>query len=534
MLSRLTLRRFPPRQQPTLKATFPRTSFTRPVLFLRHQSNSRVPEQYQTDDYSSIGQDFTRHTLWTFDFFARFVKYSALGLVVLASTTWTAYEATHMYVEKVLLAPETDLEVKKWEWDRERERWSGGEAGGTDSALGFKGAHSVRSAWIAQNWGIGGESNALMNSKAFSGGGATASGALNVIEARLEFAQDFLAIALRHAQERQARLHPDTMTALLARHASVLERMGTRDALFEARAEFERVWEGLRIETDGNERARLALKLGDLNNRLGESEEALVWWGRALQLSRSGSAGVGAPLAIPDAAPSSPSAQRTLAATLVSLSAYYATSGQLKQAQALQESSINLVRSVLPSTSLNAASAPEALHHLFLLHRSSLLGIHLAEVLYGLRSTPSASIAWLRNAAESSERVALTLTGQPFIHPDAPGSRIPHPPSSEKAVLPLYTKSSSMKRPALSLLRDSRRSAAEAWNLIGILTEGNLGAGGPEKALECYERALGWAGVSADRVGNIGEASEGVLEAEWKVLWGNYVRAREMTRTKTS
>lgn len=478
---------------------------------------------------------FTKHALFTFDYFRRFAKYSALTLVFVASTAFTAWEATHMYVEHVELAPEVDPEVKKWEWDKEREKWAGGDGGGTDNGLGFKAAHAVRSAWIAQHWGTGGESTVLMNSKAFTGGAGRAKGVgpMNVVEARLEFAQDYLAIALKLAEGRKDRLEPGTMNALLSRHASVLELMGSRDALFEARSELERVWKGLDPATAPAERARVALKLGDLNGRLGDGEDARGWWTKAIQLTQGQADSPRDTLsAVHDIAPSSPLAQRTLVATLVSLSAHYATTGQLRPAHLLQESAIDLIRSIPMPSSFATTSPPQTLHALYLLHRSSLLSVHLAEVLYALHAAPATSISWLQNAAASSERVALALTGLPAVHPDAPGSRIPHPPASEKPLLPAFVASASLRRPASSLLRDARRSAAEAWNLIGVLTEGEGKKDSPEKALECYERALGWAGVAADRVGNIGEAGEGVLEVEWKLLWTNYVRARDALRSK--
>jgi hypothetical protein len=122
------------------------------------------------------------------------------------------------------------------------------------------------------------------------------------------------------------------------------------------------------------------------------------------------------------------------------------------------------------------------------------------------------------------------LTGLPPVHPDAPQSKIPHPPSSETALLPAYHKSISLKKPARSLLRDSRRTAAEAWSLMGVLSEASDTPGAKEKALECYERALGWVGVAADGPAGIGRAGEGILESEWKVLWSNYIRAREAVR----
>ncbi|KAH9951243.1 hypothetical protein B0H21DRAFT_718019 [Amylocystis lapponica] len=435
-----------------------------------------------------------------------------------------------MWVEHVELAPETDEEVHKWEWDLEAERWSGGAAGGTDPGLGLKGRLAARSAWISQYWGTGSGAS-IIGSKAFTGRAGSSAGALNVVETRLEYAQDFLNLAINAALKNSAsgRLRPETLHELIARHANVMERMGTRDALFEARSEYERVWAGL--PGKGVDAARAALKLGDLNSRLGDPEDALAWWTRAIQLSQGGNTTVATvPPAVPESFPLSPLAQRTLVSTLVSLSAHYATAGQLKQAQALEESSLSLLRSITPPKSFDAATRPQALHALYIVHRSSLLSIHLAEVLYALRQKPITSIEWLSRAAESSERVALVLTGLPHVHPDAPQSQIPHPPSSETPLIPDYAKSRTMARPASSLLRDARRTAAEAWSLMGILAEGTEGPESREKALEYYERALGWAGVAGDRVGGISKAGEGILETEWQVLWANYVRVRDSVK----
>lgn len=522
---------------------------TRPLrtyapLVLRHrrlQSQSTSNEQptsrrkdAHADQPVFIGDPFTHSTLFTLDFFKRLAKFSLVGVFALGITGWTVFEGLHMWVENVELACDQDSEVRRWEWDLEAEKWSGGDKGGTDPALGFKGRHAVRSAWIAENWGTG--SGAIISrSDTYSGRGSQGTGSLNVIEARLEVAQKFMAIAISIAESNMSsgKLRPQTMGELLARHASVLERMGTRDALLQARFRYERVWAGLPAKGTGA--ARVALKLGDLDYRLGDFEDALAWWARTISLTQ------GTPqanLSAPDftqVIPSSPYAQRTLASTLVSLSAYYSTSGHLKQAQHVQESGLDLLRSIPSPSKISTASPPQALHSLFLLHRSSLLSIHLAEVLYALRTAPEQSIQWLTRAADSSERVALALAGLPFTHPDAPGSAIPHPPASEASLVTVYTKSNAMRKPAKSLLRDARRTAAEAWNLIGILREGEKD--GAERALECYERALGWAGVSSDRSGGIGEPREGTPEAEWKVLWNNYVRVRDATRkqmTKTT
>lgn len=504
-------------------------------LLTRNEStNHKPPATASTDGpvpISPIQESFVQHTYFTIDYFRRFLKFSAVSLFVISVTTWTAFEGAHMWVERVELAPEQDEEVRKWQWDIEAEKWTGGESGGTDPALGYLGRHTVRGAWMAQNWGTG-TGGSVIGSNAFSGKGGSGAGGLNVVEVRLEYAQEFLSTAMQVAQTKMSagKLRPHTITELLARHANVMERMGTRDGLFEARAEYERVWAGQ--SGKGIHAARMALKLGDISSRLGEREDALAWWSRAIHLvhpQEKQIPGASLPI-IPPTPPSEPLAQRTFISILVSLSALYATSGELRKAQALEELSLDVLRSIRQPDSLESSSPPQTLHALFVLHRSSLLSIHLAEVLYALRNKPVASLEYLARAAESSERVALTLTGLPSIHPDAPESKIPHPPSSETPLLPAYAKSVSMKKPAKSLLRDARRSAAEAWSLMGILAESSDATGSIQKAVDCYERALGWAGVAANRAGGIGKAGEGTLEAEWKVLWNNYVRARDALR----
>ncbi|KAI0082667.1 hypothetical protein K474DRAFT_1654801 [Panus rudis PR-1116 ss-1] len=490
-----------------------------------------VKPDNSTQNVSFIGEQFAQNSAVAINYFKQFIKYTAVGLAVVGVTTWTALESAHMWVEKKELIPDNDPEVHKWEWDLEAERWTGGPSGGTDPGLGFKGRHAVRSAWAAQEWGIG-SSGSVIGSSAYSSKGST--GGLSVVEARLEFAQDFLNIAIQIALKREpsGKLRPETVRELLQRHASVMEHMGTREALFEARSEFERVWSML--PGKGIDAARTALKIGDLNRRLGDNEEALAWWARAIQLTQDKDARVPIeiPPPVPQAMPSSPLAQRTLLSTLVSLSAYHATSGQLRQAQKVEEESLNLIRSVRQPESLDVVTPPQALHALYILHRSSLLSIHLAEVLYALRKKPTSSIEWLTRAAESSERVAFTLTGRPLTHPDAPQSKIPHPPDSETPLLPAYDKSNTLRKPARSLLRDSRRSAAEAWTLMGILAETSSAPDAKQRALEYYERALGWAGVSGDRAGGIGQPGEGTLEAEWNALWNKYVRVRNSIKEK--
>ena len=138
---------------------------------------------------------------------------------------------------------------------------------------------------------------------------------------------------------------------------------------------------------------------------------------------------------------------------------------------------------------------------------------------------------WLSQAAQSSEQIAFTLAGQPAIHPKAPNSKIPHPPSPHAPLLPEYSKSPSLKKPAKSLIRDARRSAVEAWNLLGVLHERKGDLRSLQASLDCYERALGWAGVATSGDGKTGD---GVLEVEWKALQGNFNRVRDALHAKSA
>ena len=170
-----------------------------------------------------------------------------------------------------------------------------------------------------------GSGSSVIGSNAFSGKGPSGVGGLNVVEARLEFAHDYLAIALALAESKASdgKLHPQTITRLLSRHAGILERMGSQASWFESRSQLERVWAGL--PGQGMEAARTALKLGDLNHRLGDAEDALAWWARALQLTQTREKQDVSNLLsiVPDSVPeASPSAQRTMISALVSLSAF--------------------------------------------------------------------------------------------------------------------------------------------------------------------------------------------------------------------
>ncbi|KAF5373899.1 hypothetical protein D9758_000573 [Tetrapyrgos nigripes] len=449
----------------------------------------------------------------------RFLKYSALGIVFLGSTTAVIFEGTHYWVEHVALKPsEEGDEVRKWEWNLEGERWST-PAGGTDPGLGFKGRHAVRAAWMAWNWDEEHSPAVVTSDAAEANPSLPGPRGAAVMDPRLVRTELSLRAALDVAERKaiEGKLQPTTLPQLLLLHASVLERMGLESSR-RARSQYERAWAS---HPSGQiNSARIANKLGDLDFRLGQNDSALSWWYRAIQLSNITPDSTHSPpvFPVPESMPLSPCAQRTLLSTLTSVSAYYATTGQLNEARSLDEHSLNLIRSVRQPESFASASPPHALHALTLLQRSSVFSVHLAEVEYALKNRIPPSLQWLSVAAESSERVARALTGMPIGNSSKAGEN--HRTFMDKGILASYAQSASMKQPASSLLRDARRTVAESWNLMGILNEPkNL-----QTALECYERAVKWAGTmdgdGSERPG------EGILDRDWQIIFGNYKRLK--------
>ncbi|KAF8628333.1 hypothetical protein AX15_003878 [Amanita polypyramis BW_CC] len=476
-----------------------------------------------------IHESFSSNLLYVFGVGRRFLKFSAIGLLALGTTTATAYEALHQYVEHVQLAPEADPEARKLEWHYFTECWSGDPVrGGTDPSLGFRGRHTLRAAWMAYNWGVG-YSTAIVDSGANVTEGLPGPGGTRVVDAALQRTDEFLRSAIRIAEGRttSGSLNPNTLNALLLRHASVLERLGGSFRMA-SRAEYERAWSAFPVK--GTNAAYVAWKLGDLNSRLGQGGDALAWWTRAILLAcgKNSEGNEHQSPNVPSIAPSSPQAQRTLTNTLVSLSAFYAMSGQFRKAQEVEESALNLIRSIPPPESSAAATPAQALHALFLLHRSSLLSIHLAEVLHAQKQPAIISIQWLTSAAESSERVTYALTGLAL---DSFRKRDSVTQAREGPLLETYKSSRSMNRVAASLLRDASRTAAEAWNLIGVLHEAKEGPGS-ENALKCYERAVDWAGTTPLQ-SDARVAAGGTLEADWNLFWSNYNRVKQHIASQT-
>lgn len=407
-------------------------------------------------------------------------------MVTVSSIAWAGGQ---YWIEARELLPETDPEVIRWQWDIEGDHWNGDrKRGGTDPNLGALARMSLRGAWVELN-----RAPEMDN--------------LDLVAAYAHRVDSLLqsAILLAENETTRGRLHPRTLYELHSRRAEALERVG---ASSEAALAYAAVWAS--GERDGPEEARIASKLGDLQARLAQPEAALAWWNKALDLC------TGSSDALPTSPPASPLSQRTMMSTLMSMSSYRATSGQLADAERVETAGLELLRA-MKAPPLAAASPPEALHYLFLMNCSAVLGLQLAEVTYGQqkKKDPGVPLHWLLQSAKIAERVANVLTGQPAEEL----------PSSVHALLTKYTDSRSMKRPAQDLLRDARRTAAEAWNLAGVLKERSQ-PNNPGAALACYTRAVRWAGTDPDADDAFNNASADTRRADWRVYLNNYRRAK--------
>ncbi|KAK0197117.1 hypothetical protein F5146DRAFT_1014122 [Armillaria mellea] len=464
------------------------TTVARPTLIsARLQSNtpSRDAPPAESD------HPFAKPALFVIDVAKRTLKFTFGGLAIVGVVALGAHEAYHQWIERVELAPRTDdEEVRKWEWDAETPRWSGdADKGGTDPGLGMRGRHLVRAAWASQTWApaVG----ASPAAQASSSNGLT--DLSTIVDARLYYGEKYLREALDIAEERESKqkLHPRTLPTLLTRHAAILEKMG-QDSWAKAKSQYGRVWAS-------RPSASIALKIGNLSSRLGQTDDALAWWARAIQLTQKDPTALADTTkpAVPTAAPSSASAQRILSSVLVSLSAFYATTRNLQEADAVETKALNVLRSMAQSESLSV-SPSKSLHTSTLLQRSSVLSVHQAEVLYARGKSPKESIKWLSSAAESSESVVRALTGS-----NAP--RIDD-------VSPIYTQTKTLQAPATELLRDARRTASEAWNLMGILKEQ----------------------ISSRKLDDTGERiSDVILSRKWKVIMDNYTRLKRATQPES-
>lgn len=320
------------------------------------------------------------------------------------------------------------------------------------------------------------------------------------------------------AEARKNKLNTHTFPQLLLRRAAVLERIGP-SFLPEAKQLYEQAWNEL--DGQGLIAARVAWKLGEVNSRLGEGDVSLDWWSKALRLCSNASFKFATP--VPDSPPASPLAQRIIASTLVSLSSYYATSNRLKEARDLEQSAGQLLSSI--TTSYKQSSSPaQQLHRATVLQQASVLAIHHAEVLYRMKATVESSLENLAVAASSAEICAVSLTN---THQSNFQSI---QPSTTDPLRQDYSQSRYLKDPAASLLRNARRTAAVAWNLMGLLHERQQHSD-PKMVTDCYDRALRWSSLPSKDGKAVGEPTEYTLSSEWGKMVDNYMRAKSLVES---
>ncbi len=457
------------------------------------QPVERVPNELIWNGVASVGDTLKR----------TFIILAAVGAVV-SIVGVGVLEGYGQYFEHVRLAPiPRDPDIVKWGWEDEQLGWNGDTSkGGTDPGLGRKGRDFVRTAAAsakARNIMLNPESNrAKRNPSALLNFGLS-----NSVEALAK------ALSIAEAKDAAGKLHPGTLTLLLKHQAAMVEKITVGgNYLPAAKALYERIWVR---ETS----PFIAWRLGDVCNGLGKHDEAISWWSRAIQLCEGRAPSDTVQSAVPFTLPSSPAHQRVLASTLVSLSSYYATNSKLKEADALQNDALQLLHSSLPSESSSNASPPEALHTSTMLQRASVVSLHHAEVLFGMGKKSVECIQWLSSAVESSSRVAHALAAKELE--ERP---------EQLQVASAYVDSPFLQKPAKDLLVEARRTASEAWKLIGILGERTKGSD-PKDLVNCYEQALRWS-AKLDAEGNQIPDLNVTQNAKWDALIKNRNRLEEM------
>jgi hypothetical protein len=238
------------------------------------------------------------------------------------------YEGVHQYVEHVAM-PKSQIQSQEddpWGWSDECRDEGWGIGKGTDPRLGFRGRHTLRSAWICSEWGGGISPTSIISPGAGlqTAGGNKSSSRLFTADEGLGMAENFLLETLILAEGRGIQI-PDlaairaginssnaaaarkpldwTAVSLECKLASLRERLGGIDSLKGALSGYTRVYD-LLSSVDATNRAmesvghdsgqskipterlvRLATKVGDLHFVLGSKSEAEGWLLRAVSLA---------------------------------------------------------------------------------------------------------------------------------------------------------------------------------------------------------------------------------------------------------
>lgn len=503
-----------------------------------------------------IQEQFSADVLRALRTLGKIFAWMGYGTIVGGLIMAMAFEGGHVWVEQQMKVKPDD-DAKRWGW--EPESWTGGEYGGTSAKLGLFGRHAVRAAWFALNF-----RTPFLNA-ALSGENGKY-GALAFTDQDLHSAGIYLERAIARMRDQEGKLPPDReVLDLLERYASVQELLASPAALVRAYRSYLQVHDGKASQR--MKQAQLAVKLGNISERLGDEDSAMTWWSQAIALIKSdteenlerstprdsigtaespfsskidgiepkthGAHGEhsqtetfnSAPfrLILPVQPPSSPLAQRTLVSALLALSAFFSRRGYFEEAKYVEEKSFALIdRMVSPSdhSQIGQRQTPgEVLHNMYLMHRKAVLTVHHAEVTYALEKVsgkPDAanSLTDLLTAASLSEVVSQVLTGKTSVHVVTRSVTTPVALAARANLLGSYGNSKLLRPSAERVLRDARLTVAEAWDLAGVLYQGRDDA----KAAECFERALGWTGI---------ERAEDVSMTGWEALWKRFVEAKE-------
>ncbi|KIY32005.1 hypothetical protein I305_05644 [Cryptococcus gattii E566] len=364
---------------------------------------------------------------------------------------------------------------------------------------------------------------------------------------------------------------PAAMDLLLLK-AGMLERINTIDSLSHAKDLYEQVLCSLdssmgdEVGPGGRARVmRLAGKVGDLCARTGGRNEAMQWWGWGLEkagvdvhahgqtsqivqqvkqdvkkgwFGKSAAASTPAPVTIASTAITTspalpPPVLRATISLLTSASAQLATTSSLPAASSLQSLALSYLSNPLLQTQDSFASPSAALHTAWLIHRTSLLKLHLSSVLYALSKSSIEALPLVAGAQEQVERVIAELVPLPAA---------------------FIQRGSALTAPAKILVRDALLTGAEIAYTKGTFLERSLPVapsqtGGllkakrsqnPEEkavristlesALECFERATALSALESG-AGPV-KAKAGEEEAvgrgeEWAKYWRGFVRTRE-------
>lgn len=462
------------------------------------RSFSTMPNQNQV--MNTFGAPF-KEFLMTISRIARIIVFGATGIAVIGVV---GFEGIHQYVEHIAI-PKLQIgngilengdsvlsrqDDDKWGWkhDYGEDEWVGRNKKGTDSRLGWKGRHQLRAAWIAAFWGGG------VKPSNYGAGGAGRPEIRSLDQSLsttdfypvegLSFSETLLRATLDTAEEKGIRL-PDlaalragsstasgialpnqsidkTAVMLEYRLASTRERLGTPAALHGALAGYTRLYDALagldatnkNMKEEGHvsgqpvvrpdRLVRLATKVGQLHELVGNRSEAEWWLSRAISLAGGGAleeqnapepdgsrkdlikneilaGGTGilsrTPVEVQEAKGTlsqktatssepeisspvdtlpSPGLTRSLISSLLALSAFNAQPSDrnaLERALQYQASALRLTRVEMGRSALSGSEKDDLsaqLHQLWIKYHDGLACVHVGETMHGLQSAKGA------------------------------------------------------------------------------------------------------------------------------------------------